>query len=147
MNAWTHPIDFYLDTSMNMQNLVVTSSKGYRFKPEAKVSTDIAITSKLLFDPNFTDGEILAILLHEIGHNFESVMNQNLCTFSQLYSFLIFMTGISGQVSTLPLVGSQDVTLPFLPLSLPAMIRTVSPFLTLRFISAYLLTALPAQEK
>lgn len=101
MNAWTHPIDFYLDSSMNMQNLVVTSSKGYRFKPEAKVSTDIAITSKLLFDPSFTDGEILAILLHEIGHNFESVMNQNLCTFSQLYSFLIFMTGLSGQITNL----------------------------------------------
>lgn len=95
-NAWTYPIDLYLDTSMDMGNLVVTSNTGYKFKPIAKAASSITLTSKLLFDPRFTDAEILAIILHEVGHNFQSVMNGKLRSITQMQSFIIYITAYSG---------------------------------------------------
>lgn len=58
------------------------------FKYDGTPSLYILIYSYLLFNPNYTDGEIMSIILHEIGHNFSErksriVYAQNVVRFVQ----------------------------------------------------------------
>lgn len=46
-------------------------SKHIQFDKKAKFCTMITINPKLFFSKEFTSGEVLAVLLHEVGHNFE----------------------------------------------------------------------------
>lgn len=43
---------------------------GYRFKKDNGFCIIMYIASSIMMDPNYTDAEILAIMLHELGHNF-----------------------------------------------------------------------------
>ncbi|MBR6289261.1 MAG: hypothetical protein IKR19_08000 [Acholeplasmatales bacterium] len=43
---------------------------GYRFKKDNNFCIIMNITTQLIMDTDYTDAEILAILLHELGHNF-----------------------------------------------------------------------------
>lgn len=79
-NALTMPISSAIDIAPQYRvkkNLLATS-KGFKYKKEAGYCCAVTIYNGLLFDDRFTDAEILAIILHEIGHNFESVINDTL---------------------------------------------------------------------
>lgn len=70
-NACTYPISNRIDTGFNpSKNLKYSQSKGYYYDKDAGYSTLVLISSGLFCNPEFTDREILAILLHEVGHNF-----------------------------------------------------------------------------
>lgn len=49
---------------------IESSSSGVRFKKSSHVTLIIGIYTGLLFNDKFTSEEILAVILHEIGHNF-----------------------------------------------------------------------------
>ena len=49
---------------------IESSSSGVRFKKSSRVSLFMGISTGLLFNDKFTSEEILAVMLHEIGHNF-----------------------------------------------------------------------------
>lgn len=46
------------------------TNKGYRFSPRSNVAATSKIATALLADESISDEEILAIILHEIGHSF-----------------------------------------------------------------------------
>lgn len=67
-NAFTFPVGIRFDTNVN-KHIRVTKS-NIKVDPKAEFCLAAFITKGLIFSPNFTDGEIFAILLHEIGHNY-----------------------------------------------------------------------------
>ena len=67
-NAFTFPIGARFDTNIS-KNIRITK-KNLKMDPKAEYCLLVFIYSGLIFSEEFTDGEILAILLHEIGHNF-----------------------------------------------------------------------------
>lgn len=87
-NAYTIAISSKVD-AWNYKKCIKKSSKGIKFTQEAKVNTCVYITSGLLFDNRYTDREIVAILLHEIGHNFSDSVNDTLGVFTSVNKILL----------------------------------------------------------
>lgn len=72
-NAYTCVIGkrFDIAQEVKMSEMVVADKQnGYRFKPGNNFCLLVNVAYGLIADTNYTDAEILAIILHEIGHNF-----------------------------------------------------------------------------
>lgn len=67
-NAFTFPVASSLD--IDPTDYIQTTSKGYRFNKTANVAAISMITKGLFCNPSFTDEEVFATFLHEIGHSF-----------------------------------------------------------------------------
>lgn len=75
-NACTIPISSsVLDFRDLRKHIVSKNGKGLKYKKEANIYLIMRITKGLLFSTNFTDAEVTAILLHEVGHNFQTAMS------------------------------------------------------------------------
>lgn len=57
---------------------IEVTKEGYRYKKDANISSIIAVYPDLVFGPQYTNEENFAILLHEIGHNFQSALNHTI---------------------------------------------------------------------
>lgn len=68
----------------NYENLIINNN-GYKFKPEAQLVTYSAIDISFFENRKYTDREILALILHEIGHNFQNAISENQIFFTKLY--------------------------------------------------------------
>lgn len=80
INAMTLPLSWAIEcmpTCRLNKNLIV-DKKGMRFREEAGLSIETDIYSGLLLNPNYSAGEIIGIILHEIGHNFQSVIDDTM---------------------------------------------------------------------
>lgn len=93
-NAFTLPIDYRVDYMNNKKNLIVNTKTGFRFNKRYDYSCITGIYSALIFNPNFTTQEVMAILLHEIGHNFNSAINKPAAGLSNVFGIFIFCTNI-----------------------------------------------------
>ena len=69
-NAFTYPVGARFDITTDLSKDIKVSNKEVKMDPKKEYCLITFIYSGLIFNPKFTDGEILAILLHEIGHNF-----------------------------------------------------------------------------
>lgn len=72
-NAYTQVLATNFDIAENvvLHNMITADkTNGYRFKKDNGFCILLNISSSLISDPNYTDAEIVAILLHELGHNF-----------------------------------------------------------------------------
>lgn len=74
-NAFTMPIDFRYDYVNDDKNLIVNTS-SFKFNKDADYACILGVYSGLIFNPDFTTPEVMAIILHEIGHNFNSILNK-----------------------------------------------------------------------
>ena len=68
INAYCYPVTTSLDSDPYLG--MYTDSKGYHFSKHDKLGAICRITSGLFDNDNFTNEEVFAIFLHEIGHNF-----------------------------------------------------------------------------
>lgn len=79
MNAFTYPVGARLDSDLfdinRIKNFTVVDRQGMRFTPNNNLCVLAYIYSGLLYAPNMTSAEILAIILHEIGHNFSDAIS------------------------------------------------------------------------
>lgn len=80
-NAYTFPVSL---RNFNSSKNLISTSNGFKFKKEAEYCLMIFIYSGIMFDNDITDREILALLLHEIGHNFSAAMSNNLSTLKDI---------------------------------------------------------------
>lgn len=81
INAYTIPIAKRFDVVIedNIKELVEMDKKtGYRFKKDNGLCIMAVIYSSLLTNQKFTNAEILAIILHEVGHNFADAIHDKL---------------------------------------------------------------------
>lgn len=69
INACTYPAVSSVDINA-AEALYTTSKDGYKFKKEAEVGAISRITTGLFGNPNFTNEEVFAVFLHEVGHSF-----------------------------------------------------------------------------
>ena len=76
MNAYTRYI-----TSAHFEHpkqALRKTKEGIKYDPSAKLTCIVSIYTGLLLRPEFTDGEVFAIILHEIGHNFQEALSDNI---------------------------------------------------------------------
>lgn len=104
-NAYTLPISNRIDTPISGKKYIESTPNGFRFKKEAKFNAIVYIHSPLIIDSRFTDREVFAIILHELGHNFAFGINSANCV----------MTGILKAINLVNIVihGSLSIIFPF----------------------------------
>ncbi|MDD3121881.1 MAG: hypothetical protein PHC62_00030 [Candidatus Izemoplasmatales bacterium] len=69
MNAFTYPVCYNYGIG-DPEKHIHSNSKGFYFDKELNYVTSISYTSNIILNSDFTDREILAVILHEIGHSF-----------------------------------------------------------------------------
>lgn len=72
-NAYAIPVDTYFtdDQKRKIRASLTANSSGFRYDPSmGQVSLIIAVNQGMLENTEFTDEEIMATILHEIGHGF-----------------------------------------------------------------------------
>lgn len=75
VNAATNPITYCVD--MVPEQHVIPFKGGYKYDNKLKYCTYMITSTALFCNPDYTDAEITAIFLHEVGHNF--VMTKKIC--------------------------------------------------------------------
>lgn len=73
IDAYTHVIaaNFDIQRQEDLSTMVVGSmDNGFRFKEGNDFVIIVNVSYGLLFDKQYTNAEIVAVILHEIGHNF-----------------------------------------------------------------------------
>ena len=75
VNGMTCPVDYRFDVNRSADDLIATK-KGFKFKKEFDYSLLMYTYSGVIFNDEFEDGEIMALILHEVGHNFNSALNK-----------------------------------------------------------------------
>lgn len=67
-NAFTYCVGSCIN--VDTAEIIECTSKGYRFCKGSNVAASSKIATSLLLDESISDEELLAIILHEIGHSF-----------------------------------------------------------------------------
>ena len=67
-NAYTYPVAMSID--VDPSEYIYTTSEGYKYRKQAHAAAISYITRGLLTNDSFSDEEVFAIFLHEIGHSF-----------------------------------------------------------------------------
>lgn len=88
-NACTYTIyrkidiaDKYEDSS---KMVMADSKNGYRYKKDNNFCVIVMISYGMLMDKSLTDAEVVALLLHEIGHNFSQAIYNELYFLNRSY--------------------------------------------------------------
>ena len=100
MNAYTMPIDyrFNIRTVANSKPVIYDHKEGYKFNPALEYACIECIYSGVIFNPHFTTPEVMAILLHETGHNFYSRMRSGNGILSAVYKPLYLYMAIMNTI-------------------------------------------------
>lgn len=73
LNAYTYPLGLVIDAP-NM-NDINADSKGFKMDNIEGSTIVVYVNSGLFFNRDITDGELMAIIMHEIGHNFQTAIS------------------------------------------------------------------------
>ena len=105
INAYTLPVSCSLDRVYEIQSKVrLSKAEGLKFDPKDKFCTLLCIEEALLFDFDYSDAEITAIMLHEIGHNFQTVGYTHMVLLAFINSIFNVLIGLrSGDIRALAL--------------------------------------------
>lgn len=85
-NMGTYPI--LIKLPKNPKKMVYIDKEGYHFKKEAGMSLIMISYAQMLFNDKYTDEEMFAVVLHEIGHNFQVYMNKQMFALDMVSSTL-----------------------------------------------------------
>lgn len=84
VNAFTFPTFFNFNSSLKGTQRVEFGKDGYKFKKECQVSMLTCMFAGMFFSTEFSNREAFAIILHEIGHNFQDVISDRMHTIGQV---------------------------------------------------------------
>jgi hypothetical protein len=94
VNAYTLPISYSVDLApqFRVKNNLVANSNGFKYKKEAGYVCGVCMFGGMFFDKErFSNAEILAMILHEIGHNFQSVLTDRMYYLSDVCLLLQYI--------------------------------------------------------
>lgn len=93
-NAYTFPLSWAVGTG-NAKDNIETTKTGFRFKKNKGLNAFVVVHAGLFLSDELSDREVLAVILHEIGHNFESSLD-DICVFrsyfNKCFSFILLLT-------------------------------------------------------
>lgn len=98
MNAVTYPVCYNLGCEKPEKH-IHSNAKGFYFDKELNYVTQISYTSNVFLNDLFTDREILAILLHEVGHSFILVQKEMVPLVESRRTIIIIQTIILAIIS------------------------------------------------
>jgi len=81
IDAYTISLCSNIDIAGNIdysKSVIADREKGFRFKPGNDFCVQTTMSYGILGNPDLTDGEVLAVLLHEIGHNFSDFIDNKI---------------------------------------------------------------------
>lgn len=88
------------------------SKDGYKFTNEAHMNCVYGITAGMLFNNEYTDEEVLAVILHETGHNFQRYISNRMMSFDviQNLSSMLLISYITIATGDLRYLGSNALS-------------------------------------
>jgi len=88
-NAFTLSISDRLDIAYSAKYFFSTKN-GYKFNKDADYAAIIVVYDSIMFSTDFTTAEVMAIIMHEIGHNFNLVMSNAQGIYNRLHATLAY---------------------------------------------------------
>lgn len=85
-NAFTYPIGARIDT--NIRGNIIADKNGFKYNKSSGYVCCNYIYTGLIFNDEFTDKEIMAIIIHEVGHNFSGAID-NIVTLNDIIKKLL----------------------------------------------------------
>ena len=93
INAFTFAIDNRYDAKLPKNQLI--NAETFKFSKEADFACIVCVYAGLMFNTTlFTDEEIMAIILHEIGHNFYAALTSANAIFSSCNRAVNFISAV-----------------------------------------------------
>lgn len=100
VNAYTYNIGIRFDiTGGKLQKAVMTTKDGFKYDKSYKFSCITRVYEGIFLNDNINDNELLAIILHEIGHNFQEVMNEKSLAFTSIKKTIVIISHIISAIS------------------------------------------------
>ena len=81
----------YRPNRSNIREWVYSDKEGYHFNKDLEASCIIIANAQMLFNEELTDEEAFAIVLHEVGHNFQSFLNNDMLALGSVNCFLMYI--------------------------------------------------------
>lgn len=100
-NAFTMPIDYRYDYK-NPRDNIIADKNGFKFKKEFDYACILGIYSGVIFNPEFSTQEIMALILHEVGHNFNSAINRPNGAMLNIYTTCLYALNLLTSVLLTP---------------------------------------------
>lgn len=97
VNAWTYPI--YFKQNRRPKDNVEVTKTGYRFKKDIEMSIIVVATTGFILDEKYSDEQVFAAILHEVGHNFQEYLNGNVHSLHSAIGFIQIINDILNLLS------------------------------------------------
>ena len=110
VNGFTMPIDNRIGLKNQISKKYLIVDKGtFKFNKSADYTCMVYIYSGVMFNPAFTTGEVMAMILHEIGHNFYSALNNEYNgIMTNVYIYSVFILRLLISIKD-PLLGIKNI--------------------------------------
>lgn len=111
INAYTVPVakNFDIAFKYNLSKMVTGNKEsGYRFKEGNNLCIICNIFYGLLMYNELTDAELLAVILHELGHNFADAIYSDIRLANQTFMVQLYKQLIWNTILTLGLMGPTN---------------------------------------
>ena len=76
-NAFTLPLDYRIDVGLT-SNSIEKGVNHFKLNKKLDYTGIVYITSAVMFNSDFTTPEVMAVILHEIGHNFYFALSKKI---------------------------------------------------------------------
>lgn len=90
-NACTLPVSMEVFDFKDFRKYIVSNGKGVKYTKDANAYVLMQVTKGLFFSSDYSDAEVTAILLHEVGHNFQTAMNGKCRNFTMIKKVINLM--------------------------------------------------------
>lgn len=76
------------------KDFIYMDKEGYHFKKEAEASCILLMFTGMLFDSRLSDEEMFAIILHEVGHNFQKFLSKDMFCLHKIAGPFEYIDGV-----------------------------------------------------
>ena len=87
-NACTYPVTYSVD--VEPEKMMVKGANGYKYSKKANFYTMYYISSALMCNNSYTDAEVMAVLVHEVGHSFTAASREKCALVSAFRDSFVF---------------------------------------------------------
>lgn len=112
INAFTVSIDKVFDNYSYQKNLIA-DKKTFKYNKKAGYSCMLWMYTGMIFNPDFSTEEVMALIMHEVGHNFNVAINGFTGVLSRLYCIaevLQLVYSVCSSIENTMIVGGVSIT-------------------------------------